>query len=527
MITAIEIENFKAIGERVRVELKPLTLLFGANSAGKSTILQVLHYAGEVFERHNLDPDYTGQGGHVVDLGGFRTLVHDRHISRPMRIRFEVRGAPPSYTDADWIDMEDVLGGKSSAGLRRMLDRCSSVYAEIEVVWREFCKGPVVSVYEVGLDGRAVARTRLSEDGNQAELDYIDFKHPALQAREERVQFTLEEEEGVPLVLEGSAASEETYYTVSVPDLETLFREQVSGDFPYRFRSQVDQLGRPSALPEWEQMIELRGADFSLNAALSRILVGPGKLVQNALRNFRYLGPVRAMPPRVYEPPRYPNQERWADGLAAWDTLHHVDEGFIEEVNTWLLARLKSGYSVRLKRYYETDMDEMVAGRPGQPRDVKNRVVIVPSGQGIELQLRDVGTGVSQVLPVVVLALDAQQFLLALEQPELHLHPALQAELGDLFIESALGERRNTFILETHSEHLILRVMRRMRETFESRLPEGIPPLHPPDVAVLYVEPTPNGSVVREMPLNERGELVKAWPGGFFEEGLRELLPES
>ena len=59
MITAIEIENFKAIGERVRVELKPLTLLFGPNSAGKSTILQAIHYAHEIFERHNLDPHRT------------------------------------------------------------------------------------------------------------------------------------------------------------------------------------------------------------------------------------------------------------------------------------------------------------------------------------------------------------------------------------------------------------------------------------------------------------------------------------
>lgn len=112
-----------------------------------------------------------------------------------------------------------------------------------------------------------------------------------------------------------------------------------------------------------------------------------------------------------------------------------------------------------------------------------------------------------------------------IEQPELHLHPALQAELGDLFIQSALGEQKNTFILETHSEHLLLRIMRRMRETSQGNLPAGVPPVRPEDVAVLYVEQDGPQSIVREMPLNERGELVKAWPGGFFEEGLREVLP--
>ena len=117
---------------------------------------------------------------------------------------------------------------------------------------------------------------------------------------------------------------------------------------------------------------------------------------------------------------------------------------------------------------------------------------------------------------------------MAIEQPELHLHPAQQSELGDIFLKAALpaGETRNQFILETHSEHLILRIMRRIRETHLGKLPKekNLPPVRPSDVAVLYVEKEGPRSIVREFPLNERGELVKAWPGGFFEEGLREML---
>ncbi len=114
--------------------------------------------------------------------------------------------------------------------------------------------------------------------------------------------------------------------------------------------------------------------------------------------------------------------------------------------------------------------------------------------------------------------------IIALEQPEIHLHPALQAELGDLFISAALGERKNTLLVETHSEHILLRIMRRMRETSSGKLPEGILPITPRDISVLFVEPDGSRSIVREMPLNERGELMKAWPGGFFEEGLREIF---
>ncbi len=160
----------------------------------------------------------------------------------------------------------------------------------------------------------------------------------------------------------------------------------------------------------------------------------------------------------------------------------------------------------------------------GSPIDKREDLVLVDLRTNTPVSHRDVGFGVSQVLPVLVRAFASEGSIQAMEQPEIHLHPALQAEIGDVFLRSAL-EHGNTFLLETHSEHLILRIMRRMRETWNKTLPKDLPPVVPADVSILYVEPGPNGAVVREMPLNERGELVKAWPGGFFEEGLREVLP--
>jgi AAA domain, putative AbiEii toxin, Type IV TA system len=156
---------------------------------------------------------------------------------------------------------------------------------------------------------------------------------------------------------------------------------------------------------------------------------------------------------------------------------------------------------------------------------------LIDRKRGIEVSHRDIGIGISQVLPVLVGALTLDG-ILAIEQPELHLHPALQAELGDLFIQSALKhnmdpgniEPPGSLILETHSEHLILRIMRRMRDTYNGTLPEGVPPIGPNDVALLFVEPAKDGSgsVVRHLQLAEDGELLDPWPGGFFEEGFKE-----
>jgi predicted ATPase len=137
---------------------------------------------------------------------------------------------------------------------------------------------------------------------------------------------------------------------------------------------------------------------------------------------------------------------------------------------------------------------------------------------------RDVGIGVSQILPVLVASFAYKSRLIAIEQPEIHLHPALQAELGDVFINSALGQERNTFLLETHSEHLLLRLLRRIRETAAGESEPGDIPISPDDVAVLYVLPTSSGSLIRHLPITEDGQFEAPWPNGFFAERAREMF---
>ena len=90
MITRISIENFKGIGDRITVPIRPITLLFGPNSAGKSSIMHAIHYAREVLERHNLDADQTILGGDYVDLGGYRNFIHDRITREPIVLEFEL-----------------------------------------------------------------------------------------------------------------------------------------------------------------------------------------------------------------------------------------------------------------------------------------------------------------------------------------------------------------------------------------------------------------------------------------------------
>jgi hypothetical protein len=128
---------------------------------------------------------------------------------------------------------------------------------------------------------------------------------------------------------------------------------------------------------------------------------------------------------------------------------------------------------------------------------------------------RAVGYGVGQLLPVITQCCLSEGGAIIVEQPEVHLHPRLQSAVADLFIET-VASGRGQILVETHSEHLVLRLLRRIREGMFS----------PDLLRLLYVDlHADGGAFVRELEVDHRGELVDGWPGDFFEERLAEVLP--
>ncbi|MFC4426395.1 AAA family ATPase [Deinococcus navajonensis] len=142
---------------------------------------------------------------------------------------------------------------------------------------------------------------------------------------------------------------------------------------------------------------------------------------------------------------------------------------------------------------------------------------------GLMLDDTDLGVGVSQVLPVLARA--AHPGLVIIEQPELHVHPALQAHLADIMIEAA-NRRGTTLLLETHSEHLILRLLRRIRETVGQELETETLRFTPDDLSVLFVHPpqAAQAAIIRSLPITPDGEVVGRWPQGFFADRSEDLL---
>jgi predicted ATPase len=227
--------------------------------------------------------------------------------------------------------------------------------------------------------------------------------------------------------------------------------------------------------------------------------------------------------------------------------LHSCELALIAEVSEWLSnpGRLGTGYQLRVKHVKELDSEsplwaEMLSGAAARnPDDRQRKMLALPARREVGLATQqgvgdvhpsEVGIGVSQVLPVIVASLDDNRGLVCIEQPELHLHPRIQCELGDLLIAGTSRPRngppkddrlRKTFIVETHSEHLILRILRRIRETSRGTPHDGIP-VTPDDVSVVYVSQEDGQSVPQTIGIDEHGEFTRDWPDDFFESDFYE-----
>lgn len=531
MITHIHLENFKGFKQQQTIELKPLTLLFGPNSGGKSTVLQAIHFMREILERKNFNPDRTFRGGAAIDLGGFKNLVYLHDLSKPIILQFDLdleNTDLPNYVN--WVE-EEILFPKGEEDIVASFYRgIRTGYIKVKIEWNNDLQTAIVTSYETGFNGEMIAKIELAKilanEKQELKIEEINFGHALF----EREDVEIEDK------------------TIKFPIFFLSYLELLKGPIKEKMNLAIG-LAQKTAIPEWGKELSL-SINYSQDDPVdmeyrrmvenffTRILVGPGELLLNELKDMRYIGPLRTVPARNYQPPNFLDDESWSDGLAAWDVIYRSKENFIHKVNTWLNERLRTEFSIKIKEMTsigKTDplmtsllsqsiLDEdMNVKQQLLNKSFKKELVFIDSRNGVECHAHDIGVGISQVLPVVVGTLDERAPLVLVEQPELHIHPAVQVNLGDLFI-SAIQKKNRMVIIETHSEHLILRLLKRIEQTTNDELPPEADPLKPDEISVLWFEPEAEGIKVAILPIDETGEFTRYWPRGFFEERGEELF---
>lgn len=482
MIKSLNISNFKSFAAGVpSMPLAPITLIYGPNSAGKSTLLQTLALLKQSLEPRTLAPglpDLVFTGDHV-DLGGFLSTVY-RH-DREKRIGLGISFIDPSPEgDSRLLADEPIFTGLEfgwEADEGRSVQRLATLGDSDDRV--SFRRNPAGN-FELasGADPAAFVRLIRSREQLHREANTSEDKREA---------------ENLKLL------ADETEVLLQAGDRHLQFLS--TGLFP--------GLPVPGFIEDWR-------LDVNLGLWFEEYLYARARAVTEVLSSLAYVGPLRSLPARF---------QLLAEGAA--ETV-----GFTGENTTRLLAgdrALLGQVNIWLEKFkirYRLDVLPLAAV-PSMPTDDANTpeignlvtTALFHLDSGVVATPRDVGFGVSQMLPVVVQLLVNAKATICIEQPEVHIHPRLQADIADLIVESASPQGRgNQVIVETHSEALMLRIQRHIAEGS----------IAPDDVCVLYVDAGPEGRArPMRLALDEFGYFTKQWPDGFFSERDDDVFKRS
>jgi len=448
MLTSLRIQNFKAWKDTGSVRLAPLTVIFGANSAGKSSLghlMLALKQTAQATDRRRAL--HLGDEKSLIDLGTFEDCLHGHHTKNPLE--FELKWRPPG-------------GFHTKDPLSRTTYRGDTL-------------------------------TLLSS------LEADNTSQPQVA----RIHYAVTEDERCRLGVE--------------------FHRSAKGDFSlksdqYKF---VKTPGRqwPLDAPEkFYRISDTSRARFQNAGFLADLALA----TEDLLNHFYYLGPLRDHPRRTYQWSGDTPEDVGAKGeltvpaiLAADAQNRKLNRGPKQRLQTFqafIAAWLKD-----LGVIHDFTVKQIASGRK------EYEVLIKSSSSAPEVKITDVGFGVSQVLPALVLPFYCPaNSIVWMEQPEIHLHPQVQAELADVFICAVKArennhERNVQLIVESHSEHFLNRLQR--------RLAEGV--LTPDDVAVYFCRKnTIGGTDLEPLRVNMFGD-IENWPENFFGDEMADLTART
>lgn len=451
MIEQLDICNVRSFKGEHQIPLRPITLVYGPNSAGKSSIIQSLVLLKQTLVEHG----DTGSRptlrlrGKEVDLGTFSTIIHGH--DEKSELSLAIRAADDSdsnRSDTFGVGISFGFDGRSKSVRPR---RSTLLAKQFELVFTPVDGVEAEDQYEL-TDTQALIGL-LDAHGDDDE----DIQN----ARERLAQ--------------------------RGPEQALMFyaRDRTDGAFP--------------TLPVPGQFAAAR-TDLRFGAWFTNIALECVESSKDALSNLVYLGPMRVAPTRFQQV--LDRDVREVGHLGENTTGLLLDDGVIAKVNAWL-AHLDITYKIELEQLTAEGSDLIVTSLIDTRDRRRSRLRVTP---------QDVGYGVSQLLPVIVQLLAPGTATICVEQPELHIHPRLQARLADLFILAS--EKGKQVIVETHSEAFMLRLQGRMRE---GRLSEK-------DIAVWYVNAAnrTTTSFVKQLRQRENGSFVNQWPDGFFAERFDE-----
>ena len=473
MLRGITLRNFKPFGGAHHIPLSKINLIYGPNSGGKTSIIQALLLLKQTQETNDFSSLGLVTRGPLTDLGSFSTLIHKHDINLELGIglTFVPQYEPDSPVLS--VDLSFVSEGSGTSSYLRDVTYGMPV-------------GEPHDKFALSLSDRFMHQFSWSskEDadayadflvdiGNLQRLGTVEISNLdlAVALQESRVSSL---EYKLPHIIGQDAYS---------PDLDECGRSVLGN--PY-----------PPPLPD------------ELYKVASEPLTYIARNYTSRIHAISYLGPMRSPPERIYAI----SEEVHTRVGALGEYTPHVlasQPWLLDEVNS-VFQDFDIPYRIGINALGSADTGEFAV------------VTLIDNRTGTRVTPVDVGYGINQLLPIIVAGLGRGTGTICVEQPEVHLHPRLQASIADMMINSSIGGRNKQWIVETHSELLVRRILRRIEEGYVSHR-EGS--LKPSDVSIIYIDPQEDhGSSVDVLRISEDGSFLDDWPHGFFVEAFNEIM---
>lgn len=468
-VEAFRIQNFMGFADSGWIELRPITLLFGRNSAGKSAILRAL-----LLLKQSLDnPPEFGPLLFVkddgLDFGDYTELVRDHNSKQDISFWFTCR-----FSQED----DDLYSGRGLYALNQL-----TVSAQDRVM-EPPSSGQIIVRLIYGLN-RAGRPTLRAVDLYDAQRDVI-LSASSSDGERDSEQTWLFESQFFDLANQPE------------PNLWPYMDMFTKAGFLPWIRPHESQLAQAD---EDEPNKEDFGHPFNLTWLLLR---GIRSSITTFLQGLRYLEPLRAEPQRFYHVPGH-STNLGQRGQHIVRTLLQHGQAPLRQVNQWLAT---SGFKVQLQLHKLDSRSTLYELRLAE---MENRA----DNSVFSANIREVGFGLTQVLPIIVQAiLSPSNVTMMIEQPELHLHPRAQAELGDIFISAAHHGAYS--LLETHSEHLLLRLQTQIAKTTAGQISmeQSNRMLLPDQVGIYFAHRMRGSSTLTRIDIGLYGDLLNT-PDGF------------
>jgi hypothetical protein len=303
------------------------------------------------------------------------------------------------------------------------------------------------------------------------------------------------------------------YVTEHIEDISSRFHE---------VRAEAGYSLIPDSLDAASQLDDTELRDWS-----PQLLRSLSNEFKEVFERLKYVGPLRQKPSRRYQVSGHETvlNEVGSAGQYTPEVMFLLPEKVQQETNTWF-----EKFDIPYKIDIEHPVDIAGGGAVIPYLTELNQDHTLPDNP-LKVSPVDVGVGIGQLLPIIVQGVLSNQTdpnIICVEQPEIHLHPKLQANLADFFIQTSRAQDTSTektnpeqgynqWIIETHSEALIQRLLRRVRGG----------EIDPEEISVLYVQRDDQGqSNVSRLRIDPDGTFIDQWPQGFFEENIREMLDD-